>query len=85
MSKDSIRQKFIRKVPQKIINQICKDMEEYSLCFTDALNLAFREYQAGTESEIYKAWYYQDFRAFCPSIYNLEYLDFEKYPLKYTV
>ena len=85
MSKETIKEKFIRKVPQKIINQIYKDIETYNVCFSDALKWAFRDYPASHDSEIYKAWYYDDFRAFCPSIYNLEYLDFNKYPLSYSV
>jgi hypothetical protein len=34
-------------------------------------------------SELYKAWYYDDFRKFIPSVYESKYLDLSKYPLKY--
>ena len=39
---------------------------------------------AKERTELYKAWYYDDFRKFIPSAYNTEYLDFSKYPLKYV-
>lgn len=34
-------------------------------------------------SDLWKAWYYSDFREYCPAMYVQEYLDFEKYPRKY--
>ena len=40
--------------------------------------------QVNKGTELYKAWYYDDFRKFIPSAYNPEYLDFSKYPLKYA-
>jgi len=85
MSIDTIKSKFIRKVPQAIIKDIYINIEKYNMCFSDALDNAFRNYPAKKNSEIYKAWYYSDFRAFCPSICSPEYLDFEKYPLAYSV
>lgn len=86
MSIETIQSKFIRKVPYAIINRIYVSINTYNLCFSDAVREAFRNYhKAGPYTEIYNAWYYDDFRAFCPSMYDLKYLDFEKYPLKYSV
>ena len=48
----------------------------------DAFKEACRKY-AEKGTELYKAWYYNDFREYIPSAYIGKYLDFESYPLPY--
>ena len=48
----------------------------------DSFKEAVREFSK-TGTKLWKAWYYDDFREYIPCIYNSEYLNFKKYPLKY--
>ena len=58
-------------------------MEVYHMGLADSFREAVRTYvKKGTE--LWKAWYYDDFRKYIPSAYLPEYLDFAKYPLKYA-
>ena len=58
---------FIKDIPKNILERTKENMEVYHL--------------EGTE--LWKAWYYDDFRAYVPCIYEQKYLDLKKYPLKY--
>lgn len=59
-----------------------ENMEVYNLSLTDAFQEATRSL-AKKGTELWKAWYYDDFRAYVPCIYDPKYLDLSKYPLKY--
>lgn len=74
---------IIGRVPKKIKEETKKNMEKYCMGLYDAFNEAARTY-ARKGTELWKAWYYDDFRKFIPSAYLPEYLDFSKYPLKYA-
>lgn len=69
-------------VPQDIIDRTIENIEVYHMDLYDSFDNACREL-APKGSELYKAWYYGDFRLFIPNAYDDKYLDFEKYPLKY--
>lgn len=71
-------------VPQKIRRLTKKYMEKYNLDLHDGFNLACREH-AEKGTELYAAWHTSDYRNFIPSAYIPESLDFEKYPLRYTL
>lgn len=74
---------FAKKVNKKIRERTKENMEKYHLCLSDAFEEAVRTY-AKKGTELWKAWYYSDFRKYIPQVYNKEYLDFKKYPLKYA-
>lgn len=69
-------------VPARIKKRTLENVNDYSMSLGDAFEEAARTY-AGKTTELYKAWYNSDFRAFLPSIYYPKYLDFDKYPLAY--
>lgn len=70
------------KVPKAIIRRTQENMNVYFLGLADAFEEAVRAL-AKPGTELYKAWYYDDFRRFIPSAYTAKYLDFSIYPLKY--
>ena len=74
---------IVGRVSKKIKERTKENMEKYNMCLSDSFEEAVREL-AKEGTELYKAWYYSDFRKFIPSAYNSEYLDFGKYPLKYA-
>ena len=74
---------IIGRVPKSIKERTKENMEVYNMCLSDSFEEAVREL-AKDGTELWKAWYYSDFRKFIPSVYNPEYLDFSKYPLKYA-
>lgn len=74
---------IIGRVPKKIKDRTKENMEVYNMCLSDSFEEAVKEL-AKYGTELWKAWYYSDFRKFIPSAYNPEYLDFSKYPLKYA-
>lgn len=78
------REDIVRKVPKKIINRTKENMEEYGMDLGDAFEEAVKTF-AKKGSELWKAWYYSDFRKYIPSVYDPKFLDFEKYPLRYQV
>ena len=73
---------FNKKIPKKIKERTIENVEVYHLSLGDAFEEAVREL-ANKGTELWKAWYYSDFRKYLPQIYESEYLDFSKYPLKY--
>ena len=75
---------IVRKVPKKIVNRTKENMEEYGMDLGDAFEEAVKTF-AKKGTELWKAWYYDDFRKFIPCAYSKEFLDFEKYPLRYQM
>lgn len=73
---------IVKRVLRKIRERTKENMDVYSLGLYDAFKEAVRTF-AKEGTKLYKAWYYDDFREYIPSACNEEYLDFEKYPLKY--
>lgn len=73
---------FKGRVPKKIQDRTIENMDVYHMGLADAFKEACRDL-APKGSELWKAWYYDDFRKFIPSAYLEEYLDFKKYPKKY--
>ncbi len=73
---------IIGKVSKAIRKRTKENMEVYNMCLSDSFEEAVKTY-AKEGTELWKAWYYSDFRKFIPSAYIPEYLDFTKYPLKY--
>ena len=73
-------------VPKWIIKRTRENYDVYNMCLSDSFAEAVRNYpKLKKDSELYKAWYYDDFRRFIPSVYRPETLDFCKYPLNYTI
>lgn len=84
--KSEMNNLIMRKVPEQIKARTEENMSKYNLGLYDAFNEAVRNYpKLKKGSELWKAFYYDDFRLWIPSAYSLEYFDFEKYPLKYEV
>lgn len=74
---------IVGNVPQKIRKRIQENMEVYNMCLSDSFEEAVKTY-AKEGTELWKAWYYSDFRKFIPSVYREESLNFVKYPLAYV-
>lgn len=54
---------FIKDIPKNILERTKENMEVYHIDLRDAFQEAVREFaQEGTE--LWKAWYYDDFRAY---------------------
>lgn len=73
---------IVREVDRKIRKETKENMDVYRMSLGDAFEKACRKY-AEKGTELYKAWYYNDFREYIPSAYIGKYLDFESYPLPY--
>lgn len=71
------------RVSKKIKERVKENMEVYHMSLANSFEEAVREL-AKKGTELWKAWYYSDFRKFIPSAYLPKYMDFEKYPLKYA-
>jgi len=77
---------IVRRVPKWIKDRTRENMEDYNMCLSDSFQEAVRSYpKLKKGSELWKAWYYDDFRLYIPSAYRPEVFDFAKYPLKYSV
>lgn len=76
-------ERFAKRVPRAIVERIEENYYTYNMSLLDAFEEAVKEL-AKKGTKLWKAWYYGDFREYLPSEYNEEYLDFEKYPLKYA-
>lgn len=74
---------FKGRIPKKIKDETLAYMDDEGVSLADAFEWACKEY-APKGSELWKAWYYNDFRKFIPGEYDPKYLDFDKYPLAYT-
>ena len=73
---------IIGKVSKAIRNRTKQNMDFSCMGLYDSFNEAVRAL-AKKDSELYTAWYVQDYRKFIPSAYVPKYLDFSKYPLRY--
>lgn len=77
---------IVRRVPKWIRERTRDNMEYYCMGLYDSFQEAVRNYPKLTRgSELWKAWYYDDFRLYIPSAMNPERMDFNKYPLRYSV
>lgn len=76
---------FKIKLPKYISEAIKRNIEKYNVDLADAVEFAFREKVNNKNTLWWKAWYYDDYREIVPCIYEKEYLDFKKYPLKYDL
>ncbi len=74
---------FAKRVPKNIRERTIENIEVYNMCLTDAFEEAVRNL-AKKGTELWKAWYYSDFRKYIPQAYREEFLDFKKYPLAYA-
>ena len=70
------------KVNQKIINRTAWYYEKRNMGLYDSFKEACREL-AKIGTELYDAFMADDYRKFIPTEYLEEYLDFEKYPIRY--
>ena len=70
-------------VPKKVRSRTRQNMEKYHMDLYDAFRDAVRMY--GTSKNLRNAFCKDDFRLYIPLAYSKEYLNFEKYPLRYTV
>lgn len=75
--------KFAKRVPKNIAARTKENIELYNMALDEAFEEAARAL-AKPGTELYSAWYNNDFRAFIPQAYEPKYLDFTKYPLTYT-
>lgn len=73
---------IVKKVPKKVRARTKENMEKYEMILSDAFEEAAKTY-AKPGTELWKAWYFSDYRKYIPSAYDPKYLDLEKYPLKY--
>ena len=73
---------IVRRVSKKIRERTKENMEVFSMSLYDAFDEAVR-FVSTKSVELRMAWYFSDYRKYIPSAYNDEYLDFDKYPLKY--
>lgn len=71
------------RVPKVIKERTKENMEVYHMVLADSFEEAVKEF-AKKGTELWKAWYYNDFRKFIPSAYDKKYLDLKQYPLKYA-
>ena len=76
---------IVRRVPKWIRERTRDNMDNYNMVLSDSFSEAVRNYpKLRKDSELWKAWYYDDFRKFIPSVYQEKYLDLKAYPLKYS-
>ena len=73
---------IVKPIPKKVMNRTQENFEKFGMSLGDSLKEAARTY-SGKTTELYRAFYADDFRAFIPSEYLEKYLDFSLYPLKY--
>lgn len=74
-----------RRVPGWIVERTRENMDVYCMSLNDSFEEAVKSYpKLKKGSELWKAWYYDDFRKYIPDAYLPEYLNFRKYPLKYS-
>lgn len=78
------KEDIIRPVPEEILMRTKENMEIYHMDLYDSFKEAVKEL-AEKGTELWKAWYYDDFRTYIPGVYEKKYLDLNKYPLKYTI
>lgn len=74
---------FAVKLPKYLLNRVQLYVERFNMSLIDSLRSACLDVCNSKNTLWYKAWYYDDYREILPSAYIEEYLDFEKYPLRY--
>ena len=79
-----VEKMIVKRVPKWIVERVRDNMNHWSLDLYDAFQEAVRAYSKPSK-ELSAAFYADDFRAYIPSAYREEYLDFGKYPLRYQV
>lgn len=73
---------IVRRVPKWIRERTCENMEVYNMCLSDSFEEAVKSYPSLKKgSELWKAWYYNDFRLYIPSAYLPTAFDFSARPL----
>jgi len=73
---------IVRRVPKWIRSRTRENMEVYNMSFSDSFVEAVRNYpKLKKGSELWKAWYYDDFRLYIPSAYLPSAFDFVARPL----
>lgn len=83
--KDTFRKAWIVKpVPDRVVARTRYNYNHHRMDLADSFEDAVRSCPECGE-ELKKAAYLNDFRAFIPSAYLEEYLDFGKYPLYQTI
>ena len=72
--------KIVKPIPKQLLAMVRTRYEKYGMGLADSFHSAVRDYTRRSK-ELQKAFYYEDYRAFIPSEYLPEYLDFNKHPL----
>lgn len=76
---------IVRRVPRWIVDRTRDNVERFHMGLYDSFAEAVRNYpKLKKGSELWKAWYFDDFRLYIPSEIIPEHLDFAKYPLRYN-
>ena len=75
---------IVKSVPKAIVLKTEQNMKELHLDLYDAFKNAVTETHCKSV-RLRHAWYFDDYREYIPSAYLPEYLDFDKYPLRYHV
>lgn len=77
--------KATKAVPDEIYREVQKNRYEYFLDLSDSVEESVKTYvirhKLADNNVLTKAWYYSDFREFCPELYREKYMDTKKYPL----
>ena len=63
---------IVKRVPMRIRERTKENMDKYCLTLYDAFQEAVREL-AKKGTKLYKAWFYDDFREYIPSVYDEKY------------
>ena len=71
---------IVKRIPKKLLARVKMFYEKYNMSLADSFHEAVRGYSEASQ-ELKKAFYYEDYRAYIPSEYLPESLDFNKYPL----
>lgn len=73
---------IVRRIPKWIRERTRENMEDFGMCLSDSFAEAVRNYpKLRRGSELWKAWYYDDFRLYIPSVYLPSAFDFSARPL----
>ena len=82
MQEINIDRLIVRPVPARIKARCKWYMDKRFMGLYDAFREAVREYTKPSK-DLHDAFMADDYRAYIPSAYLPEYLDFSKYPLRY--
>lgn len=73
---------IVKPIPKYLMERVKYYYERIGVSLADAVRYAIQD-RACKNTIWYKMWQYDDYREIIPSEYRAEYLDLEKYPLKY--